>query len=60
MISVTANEIWKGVVAVTGKAQTKARGKRPAKRIRKDLNKGQFIGDGKSLRIHQKNVSFLD
>ncbi|XP_071833602.1 small ribosomal subunit protein uS5m-like isoform X1 [Apostichopus japonicus] len=43
----TANEIWKGVVAVTGKAQTKARGKRPAKRIRKDLNKGQFIGDGK-------------
>lgn len=42
----SADEIWKGVVATTGKAQTKARGKRPAKRIRKDLNKGQVIGDG--------------
>ncbi|XP_038072452.1 28S ribosomal protein S5, mitochondrial-like [Patiria miniata] len=46
--TLTANQLWKGMLATTGKAQTKARGKRPAKRIKKDLNRGQFIGEGKA------------
>ncbi|XP_022088599.1 28S ribosomal protein S5, mitochondrial-like [Acanthaster planci] len=46
--TLTADQLWKGMLATTGKAQTKARGKRPAKRIRKDLNRGQVIGEGKA------------
>ncbi|XP_071809999.1 small ribosomal subunit protein uS5m-like [Asterias amurensis] len=46
--TLTADQLWKGMLATTGKAQTKARGKRPAKRIKKDLNRGQIIGEGKA------------
>ncbi|KAM3931546.1 small ribosomal subunit protein uS5m [Leptodactylus fuscus] len=44
----TANELWKGVLAETGGAARKGRGKRTKKRIKRNLNIGQNIGDGKS------------
>ncbi|XP_069625101.1 small ribosomal subunit protein uS5m isoform X2 [Ranitomeya imitator] len=44
----TANELWKGVLAETGGAARKGRGKRTKKRIKRNLNIGQTIGDGKS------------
>ncbi|XP_044147554.1 28S ribosomal protein S5, mitochondrial [Bufo gargarizans] len=43
----TANELWKGVLAETGGAARKGRGKRTKKRIKRNLNVGQNIGDGK-------------
>ncbi|XP_072172657.1 small ribosomal subunit protein uS5m-like [Diadema setosum] len=46
--TLTADQLWKGMVATTGKAARKARGKRPAKRLKKDLNRGQIIGEGKA------------
>ncbi|XP_018414321.1 PREDICTED: 28S ribosomal protein S5, mitochondrial [Nanorana parkeri] len=44
----TANELWKGVLADTSGGSRKGRGKRTKKRIKKNLNVGQRIGDGKS------------
>ncbi|KAG8583716.1 hypothetical protein GDO81_008514, partial [Engystomops pustulosus] len=44
----TANELWKGVLAETGGAARKGRGKRTKKRIKRNLNVGQSIGDGRS------------
>ncbi|XP_040285564.1 28S ribosomal protein S5, mitochondrial [Bufo bufo] len=43
----TATELWKGVLAETGGAARKGRGKRTKKRIKRNLNVGQNIGDGK-------------
>lgn len=43
---VTADQLWKGMLATTGKAARKARGKRPARRMKKDLNRGQMVGEG--------------
>ncbi|XP_073528638.1 small ribosomal subunit protein uS5m [Phyllobates terribilis] len=44
----TANELWKGVLAETGGGTRRGRGKRTKKRIKRNLNIGQNIGDGKS------------
>ncbi|XP_061482455.1 small ribosomal subunit protein uS5m [Rhineura floridana] len=44
----TAEELWKGVLAETGASGKKGRGKRTKKRLRKDLNRGQIIGEGRS------------
>uniref|UniRef100_A0A8C5WKJ7 Small ribosomal subunit protein uS5m n=1 Tax=Leptobrachium leishanense TaxID=445787 RepID=A0A8C5WKJ7_9ANUR len=44
----TADELWKGVLADSGAASRKGRGKRTKKRQKKDLNRGQFLGEGKS------------
>ncbi|KYO18373.1 28S ribosomal protein S5, mitochondrial isoform B [Alligator mississippiensis] len=44
----TADELWKGVLANTSSRQKKGRGKRSKKKLRKDLNKGQIIGEGRS------------
>lgn len=44
----TANDLWKGVLAETGGGARKGRGKRTKKRIKRNLNIGQSIGDGKS------------
>ncbi|XP_024069701.1 28S ribosomal protein S5, mitochondrial [Terrapene carolina triunguis] len=44
----TADELWKGVLAETGSGAKKGRGKRTKKKIRKDLNRGQVIGEGRS------------
>lgn len=43
----TANDLWKGVLAETGGGARKGRGKRTKKRIKRNLNIGQSIGDGK-------------
>lgn len=46
-ISVTADELWKGALAETGVGVKKGRGKRRKKKLRKNLNKGQEIGEGR-------------
>ncbi|XP_012875329.1 PREDICTED: 28S ribosomal protein S5, mitochondrial [Dipodomys ordii] len=42
----TADELWKGALAETGAGARKGRGKRTKKKRRKDLNRGQIIGEG--------------
>ncbi|XP_006909504.1 28S ribosomal protein S5, mitochondrial isoform X1 [Pteropus alecto] len=44
----TAAELWKGALAETGAGARKGRGKRTKKKRRKDLNRGQIIGEGRS------------
>ncbi|XP_019581413.2 small ribosomal subunit protein uS5m [Rhinolophus sinicus] len=44
----TADELWKGALAETGAGARKGRGKRTKKKKRKDLNRGQIIGEGHS------------
>ncbi|XP_062979985.1 small ribosomal subunit protein uS5m isoform X2 [Elgaria multicarinata webbii] len=44
----TADELWKGVLAETGAGGRKGRGKRTKKKLKKDLNRGQIIGEGHS------------
>ncbi|XP_075452492.1 small ribosomal subunit protein uS5m isoform X2 [Ascaphus truei] len=44
----TANELWKGVLAESGAGARKGRGKRTKKKLKKDLNRGQLIGEGRS------------
>ncbi|XP_047379051.1 28S ribosomal protein S5, mitochondrial [Sciurus carolinensis] len=44
----TADELWKGALAETGAGARKGRGKRSKKKRRKDLNRGQIIGEGRS------------
>ncbi|XP_038607752.1 28S ribosomal protein S5, mitochondrial [Tachyglossus aculeatus] len=44
----TAEELWKGVLAETGVGARKGRGKRTKKRRKKDLNRGQLVGEGRS------------
>ncbi|KAI6071553.1 28S ribosomal protein S5, mitochondrial [Aix galericulata] len=41
----TADELWKGALAETGVGVKKARGKRRKKKLRKNLNRGQEIGE---------------
>lgn len=47
----TADELWKGALAETGAGARKGRGKRTKKKRRKDLNRGQIIGEGKLKNI---------
>ncbi|KAM9317050.1 small ribosomal subunit protein uS5m [Gastrophryne carolinensis] len=44
----TADELWKGVMAESGGGARKGRGKRTKRKIKKNLNLGQYIGEGKS------------
>ncbi|XP_028845230.1 small ribosomal subunit protein uS5m [Denticeps clupeoides] len=43
----TAEELWKGVVAETGAGARKGRGKRTKRKLKKDLNRGQTLGEGR-------------
>ncbi|CAK6960751.1 S ribosomal protein S5%2C mitochondrial [Scomber scombrus] len=43
----TAEQLWKGVMAETGAGARKGRGKRTKRKMRKDLNRGQIIGEGR-------------
>ncbi|XP_018550820.1 28S ribosomal protein S5, mitochondrial [Lates calcarifer] len=43
----TAEELWKGVLAETGAGARKGRGKRTKRKMKKDLNRGQSLGEGK-------------
>ncbi|KAM4607082.1 small ribosomal subunit protein uS5m [Polymixia lowei] len=43
----TAEELWKGVLAETGAGARKGRGKRTKRKLKRDLNRGQTIGEGR-------------
>uniref|UniRef100_A0A3Q2Y1W4 Small ribosomal subunit protein uS5m n=1 Tax=Hippocampus comes TaxID=109280 RepID=A0A3Q2Y1W4_HIPCM len=42
----TAEDLWKGVLAESGAGARKGRGKRTKRKLRRDLNRGQTIGEG--------------
>ncbi|XP_043948684.1 28S ribosomal protein S5, mitochondrial [Drosophila biarmipes] len=46
-----AEDIWRGVTAVSNAGKKRGRGKGSGKKVAKDLNKGQTIGFGKNCRI---------
>uniref|UniRef100_A0A663N305 Small ribosomal subunit protein uS5m n=1 Tax=Athene cunicularia TaxID=194338 RepID=A0A663N305_ATHCN len=48
-ISVTADELWKGALAETGVGVKKGRGKRRKKKLRRNLNRGQEVGEGRFI-----------
>uniref|UniRef100_A0A3P9CWX2 Small ribosomal subunit protein uS5m n=1 Tax=Maylandia zebra TaxID=106582 RepID=A0A3P9CWX2_9CICH len=41
----TAEELWRGVLAESGAGARKGRGKRTRRKLRRDLNRGQTIGE---------------
>ncbi|XP_055377763.1 28S ribosomal protein S5, mitochondrial [Condylostylus longicornis] len=43
-----AEDLWKGVISVSNAGKKRGRGKGVGRKIAKDLNKGQVIGQGKS------------
>ncbi|XP_076017949.1 small ribosomal subunit protein uS5m [Genypterus blacodes] len=43
----TADQLWKGVLAETGAGGRKGRGKRTKRKSKKDLNRGQYLGEGR-------------
>ncbi|CAI5654690.1 unnamed protein product [Oreochromis niloticus] len=43
----TAEELWRGVLAESGAGARKGRGKRTKRKLRRDLNRGQTIGEGR-------------
>ncbi|XP_063047750.1 28S ribosomal protein S5, mitochondrial [Engraulis encrasicolus] len=43
----TADELWRGVLAETGAGARKGRGKRAKRKVKKDLNRGQSLGEGR-------------
>ncbi|XP_005489418.1 small ribosomal subunit protein uS5m [Zonotrichia leucophrys gambelii] len=46
--TLTADQLWKGALAETGVGVKKGRGKKKKKKLRKNLNRGQEIGEGRS------------
>ncbi|XP_067841178.1 28S ribosomal protein S5, mitochondrial [Heptranchias perlo] len=44
----TADELWRGVMAEFGAGARKGRGKRTKRKIKKDLNRGQMVGEGRA------------
>ncbi|NWW40351.1 RT05 protein, partial [Panurus biarmicus] len=46
--TLTADQLWKGALAETGVGVKKGRGKKRKKKLRKNLNRGQEIGEGRS------------
>uniref|UniRef100_A0A3P9CXW1 Small ribosomal subunit protein uS5m n=1 Tax=Maylandia zebra TaxID=106582 RepID=A0A3P9CXW1_9CICH len=47
VFTVTAEELWRGVLAESGAGARKGRGKRTRRKLRRDLNRGQTIGEGR-------------
>ncbi|XP_043992339.1 28S ribosomal protein S5, mitochondrial [Gambusia affinis] len=43
----TAEELWRGVLAESGAGARKGRGKRTKRKLKRDLNRGQLIGEGR-------------
>ncbi|KAJ8264234.1 hypothetical protein GJAV_G00146810 [Gymnothorax javanicus] len=43
----TADELWRGVMADSGTGTRKGRGKRTKRKVKKDLNRGQRFGEGR-------------
>lgn len=56
VLTVTAEELWKGVLAETGAGARKGRGKRTKRKLRRDLNRGQRIGEGKIMSLCPSGV----
>lgn len=52
----TADQLWKGALAETGVGVKKGRGKKRKKKLRKNLNRGQEIGEG---RFTNRKLIFL-
>lgn len=48
VFTVTAEELWRGVLAESGAGARKGRGKRTKRKLRRDLNRGQTIGEGET------------
>ncbi|XP_064601858.1 small ribosomal subunit protein uS5m-like isoform X2 [Liolophura sinensis] len=46
--SLTADDLWKGVSGVSNAGKKRGRGKRVGRKRKTDLNRGQFIGEGRS------------
>uniref|UniRef100_UPI00398EB2E6 small ribosomal subunit protein uS5m n=1 Tax=Pristiophorus japonicus TaxID=55135 RepID=UPI00398EB2E6 len=44
----TADELWRGVLAEFGAGARKGRGKRTKRKVKKDLNRGQMVGEGRA------------
>ncbi|XP_073725488.1 small ribosomal subunit protein uS5m isoform X2 [Misgurnus anguillicaudatus] len=44
----TAEQLWRGVLAETGAGARKGRGKRTKRKVKRDLNKGQNLGEGRA------------
>ncbi|KAM9727318.1 small ribosomal subunit protein uS5m [Menidia menidia] len=43
----TAEELWRGVLAESGAGARKGRGKRTKRKLKRDLNRGQVLGEGR-------------
>lgn len=50
--AVTAEQLWKGVLAEGGAGARKGRGKRTKRKLKRDLNRGQTIGDGETPSVY--------
>lgn len=57
--TVTAEELWKGVLAESGAGARKGRGKRSKRKLKKDLNRGQMIGEGEKSPMSLPAVCFF-
>lgn len=60
----TADELWRGVLAETGAGGRKGRGKRAKRKLKRDLNRGQKIGEGEKpplylLLLRRPSLLFL-
>ncbi len=51
VFTVTAEQLWKGVLAESGAGARKGRGKRTKRKLRRDLNRGQNIGEGETSSV---------
>lgn len=51
VLAVTAEELWRGVLAESGAGARKGRGKRTKRKLRRDLNRGQLIGEGETASV---------
>lgn len=47
----TAEELWRGVLAEKGAGGRKGRGKRNKRKLKRDLNRGQKLGEGEKPTI---------
>uniref|UniRef100_A0A4W4DWC0 Small ribosomal subunit protein uS5m n=1 Tax=Electrophorus electricus TaxID=8005 RepID=A0A4W4DWC0_ELEEL len=46
-VPVTADDLWRGVLAEKGSGTRKGRGKRTKRKVKKNLNHGQVLGEGR-------------
>lgn len=56
IITVPAQDLWKGITSVSNAGRKRGRGKNVSKSKIKDLNRGQIIGIGK---VNELYLTFL-